>query len=129
MLAQNAVLPLWQGVLRDAAGVPIHGAGVRLKGKSGTFNTTTDTDGQFRIELIPVGQYRLSVDANHDKIQYASPINIKGTSPTVVITLSAQKGLSVTSVTEQRPSTGGEALSSQTVSILPLNRSTPAAWP
>src|SRR5213078_4512106 len=86
ILAQNAALFLWQGVLRDAAGVPIHGAGVHLKGKSGTFNAITGTDGQFRIEFIPDGQYRLSVDANHDKIQYAPPINIAGTSPTVVIT-------------------------------------------
>src|SRR6202049_107608 len=122
ILAQNAALPLWQGVLRDAAGVPIHGAGVHLKGKSGTFNATTATDGQFRIELIPAGQYQLLVDANHDKIQYASPINIAGPSPTVVVTLSAQKSLSVTSVAAQRPTTGGEELSSQTVSLLPLNK-------
>src|SRR5882762_10232758 len=122
VLAQNTALPLWQGVLRDAAGLPIHGAGVHLKGKSGTFNATTGTDGQFRIELIPVGQYQLSVDANHDKISYAAPINIAATSPTVVITLSAQKSLSVTSVTDQRPANGGEELSSQTVSVLPLNK-------
>src|SRR4030088_513224 len=122
ILAQNAALPLWQGVLRDAAGVPIHGAGVHIKGKSGTFNATTATDGQFRIELIPVGQYQLSVDANHDKISYAAPINIAATSPTVVITLSAQKSLSVTSVTDQRQASGGAELSSQTVGVLPLNK-------
>jgi hypothetical protein len=122
VLAQNTALSLWQGVLRDAAGVPIHGAGVHLKGKSGAFNATTGTDGQFRFELIPAGQYQLSVDANHDKIQYASPINIGGPSPTVVITLLAQKSLSVTSATDQRPATGGEELSSQTVSVLPLNK-------
>ena len=43
-LAQNTALSLWQGVLRDAAGAPIHGAEVHLKGKSGTFNATTGTD-------------------------------------------------------------------------------------
>jgi hypothetical protein len=122
MLAQNAALLLWQGVLLDAAGVPIRGAGVRLVGKGGTFKTTTDADGQFRIELMPAGQYQLSVDANHDKIQYASPIDIERTSPTAVITLTAQKSLSVTSVTDQHSATGGEALSSQTVSELPLNK-------
>jgi hypothetical protein len=122
VLAQNTALSLWQGVLRDAAGMPIHGAGVHLKGESGTFNATTGTDGQFRFELIPAGQYQLLVDANHDKIQYASPINIGGPSPTVVVTLSAQKSLSVTSVADQHPTTGGEELSSQTVSVLPLNK-------
>jgi hypothetical protein len=122
VLAQNTARSLWQGVLRDAVGVPIHGAGVHLKGKSGTFNATTSADGQFRFELIPSGQYRLLVDANHDKIQYAFPINIAGPSPAVVVTLSAQKSLSVTSVADQRPTTGGEELSSQTVSVLPLNK-------
>ncbi len=71
---------------------------------------------------IPSGQYQLLVDANHDKIQYASPINIAGPSATVVITLSARKSLSVTSAADQRPATGGEELSSQTVSVLPLNK-------
>ncbi len=122
ILAQNAAQSVWQGVLRDAAGLPIHGAEVYLRGKSGTFNATTGTDGQFRIEFIPVGQYQLSVDASHDKIQYAAPINIAATPQTVVITLSAQKSLSVTSVADQRPATGGEELSSQTVSVLPLNK-------
>ena len=74
VLAQNTARSLWQGVLRDATGVPIHGAGVHLKGKSGTFNATTGTDGQFKFELIPAGQYQLLVDANHDKFQYASPL-------------------------------------------------------
>ncbi|MCU1252749.1 MAG: Oar protein, partial [Edaphobacter sp.] len=121
ILAQTAALPLWQGILRDAGGVPIHGAEVHLKGKSGTFNATTATDGQFRLQLIP-GQYQLSVDVNHDKIQYAAPINMTATSPAVVITLSAQKSLSVTSVTDQRQASGGEELSSQTVGVLPLNK-------
>jgi hypothetical protein len=92
------------------------------KEKSGTFNATTSTDGQFRFGLIPAGQYQLSVDVNRDKIQYASPINIAGPSPTVVVTLSAQKSLSVTSVADQHPTNGGEELSSQTVSVLPLNK-------
>ena len=122
ILAQNAALPFWQGVLRDTAGVPIPGAEIHLKGQGRTFNATTATGGQFRIERIPAGQYRLSVDVNHDKIQYAVPINVVSTSPTVAITLSAQKSLSVTSAADLGTSTGGEALSSQTVNVLPLNK-------
>jgi hypothetical protein len=121
ILAQNA-LPSWQGVFRDAAGMPIHGAEIHLKGKGGTFNATTATDGQFRIKLIPSGQYQLSVDANHDRIQYASPITVASISQTVAITLTPQKSLSVTSMGDQHPATGGEELSSQTVSVLPLNK-------
>src|ERR1700729_1389209 len=122
ILAQKAALPFWQGALRDSAGVPIPGAEIHLKGQGRTFNAKTATNGQFRIELIPAGQYRLSVDVNHDKIQYAVPINVVSTSPTVAITLSTQKNLSVTSAPDLGTSTGGEALSSQTVSVLPLNK-------
>ena len=32
VLAQNTARSVWQGILRDAAGLPIHGAGVHLKG-------------------------------------------------------------------------------------------------
>ena len=78
MLAQNAALSVWQGVLRDAAGVPIHGAGVRLEERMEPSSDYGRAMEQFRIELIPAGQYQLSVDANHDKVQYATPINIAG---------------------------------------------------
>ena len=122
ILAQNSAQSLWQGVLRDAAGVPISGAVVRLKGKSGTFNANTTADGQFRIERAPAGTYRLSVDAKHDKLQYALPITVAASASSVVITISSQKTLSVTLVTAERAATGGEALSSQAVSELPLNK-------
>ena len=122
LLAQSAAAPVWQGVLHDAADVPIQGAEVHLKGKGGTFHATTGTDGQFRMEAVPAGQYQLSVDANHETIQYAAPINIEDTPAVVVLTVTAQKMLSVASVTEQRSATGGQALSSKTVSELPLNK-------
>jgi Carboxypeptidase regulatory-like domain len=122
ILAQNSAQSLWQGVLRDAAGVPISGAVVRLKGKSGTFNANTSADGHFRIERAPAGTYRLSVDTKHDKLQYALPITVAASASSVVIAISSQKTLSVTSVTAERAATGGEALSSQAVSELPLNK-------
>ena len=120
--AQNSAQSLWQGVLRDAAGMPISGAVVRLKGKPGTFNASTSADGQFRIERAPAGTYRLSVDAKHDKLQYALPVTVAASASSVVVTLSSEKTLSVTSVTVERAATGGEALSSQAVSELPLNK-------
>ncbi|HEY6412071.1 MAG TPA: TonB-dependent receptor [Edaphobacter sp.] len=125
ILAQNATLFLWQGVLRDTTGTPIHGAVVHLRGKGGAFNATTGDDGQFRLELVPAGLYKLSVDTDRDKVQYAHPINIASNAPAVVIALLGKEGLSVSSPTDQRSATGatgGEALSSQTVSELPLNK-------
>lgn len=121
MLAQN-VESMWQGILHDSAGVPVHGAVVHLKGKSGNFNGTTGDDGHFRLEGIAAGQYQLSVEVNHQELSYAQPINIVTASPAVVITISGKEILSVNSPAEQRTATGGEALSSQAVSELPLNK-------
>ncbi len=120
-LAQNSALSLWQGVLHDAGGAPVRGAVVHLTGKAGTLSATTGDDGQFRMELVPEGSYRLSVDVNHDKVRYARPINIAGSAPAVVIALSGPEIL-LSSSTDKQPATGGEALSSQAVSELPLNK-------
>jgi hypothetical protein len=120
-LAQNSALSVWQGALRDAGGAPIRGAVVHLTGKAGAFSATTSDDGQFRMELVPAGPYRLSVDVNHGKVHYAHPINIAGSASAVVIALSGQEIL-LSSSMDKQPATGGEALSSQAVSELPLNK-------
>jgi hypothetical protein len=46
ILAQNAAQPVWQGVLRDAAGVPIHGAGVHLVAASGARSSKEGVGGR-----------------------------------------------------------------------------------
>jgi hypothetical protein len=122
MLAQNTAPQIWQGTLRSAGGAPIHGAAIHLKNKNSQLDAATDSNGHFRFEGVAAGSYRLSVEANHRKLQYSGPIDIEGTSPSVVITLSDQGNLSVVSTADQRTGTGGEALSSKAVSELPLNK-------
>jgi len=121
-LAQGAAPIICQGVLRNAAGAPLHGVVVHLKGKNGDINAATGDDGHFRFEGIPAGLYQLSVEVNRRTVRYAQPMNLSGTASAVVLTLSDQQSLSVGPLTEQRAATGGEALSSQTVSELPLNK-------
>ncbi len=122
MLAQDTVPGAWQGVLRNNAGAPIHGAILHLKRESRSIDAATGDDGHFRFEGVADGTYQLSIEANHHTARYAQPLNLSSASSTVVITLSEQQGISVSSSVEQHAATGGEALSSQTVSELPLNK-------
>src|SRR5665213_1968473 len=122
MLAQDNAAIVWQGVLHDAAGSPIQGAAVHLKGMSRSIEATTGGDGHFRAEGVTAGSYQLSVAVDHYTVRDTRPINISDPAPTVTITLLDQQHLSVNSLIEQHTGSGREALSSQTVSELPLNK-------
>ena len=122
-MAQGGVaLSGWQGVVRNASGTPVSGAVVRLRGKSGNLDATAGADGHFLVAGATVGQYRLSVEANHRKVEYPQAIDVTAGGPAVLVTVSDQGGLSVASLVEQRAATGGEELSSEAVSELPLNK-------
>jgi hypothetical protein len=117
---QAAVLPVWQGVLRDAAGAPIAGAKIRLAGVAKA-QAVTGTDGHFQLPALAAGQYRLTVEAGGRKVQYALPIDLAPAAPPVAITLSGRGELTVAAL-KGNAATGGEQLSSQAVSELPLNK-------
>jgi hypothetical protein len=122
LLAQDTALFVWQGILHTDAGASVRGAIVHLKGKTRNIEAITGDDGHFRFEGVAAGPYQLSVELEHHTVRYAQPINISITSPEVVLTISDQQALSIGLPTEQHTATGGEALSSQTVSELPLNK-------
>jgi len=119
--AQAAVHPVWQGVLRNPAGAPIPAAKVRLASTTARAEAVTGTDGHFRLSSLPTGQYRLSVESNGRKFDYAQPIDLDVAAPAVVLTLSNRGELTVTALKGQI-ATGGAELSSQAVSELPLNK-------
>jgi len=110
----------WQGVLRDTAGAPISGASVRLSGSGVSVDATTATDGHFRIAALPGGQYHLTLETNGRKIEFAQPIDVTAASPAALLTISSRGELTVGTLTGQA-ATGGEELSSDAVSELPLN--------
>jgi hypothetical protein len=119
--AQPTAQTVWQGVLRNPAGAPIPGAKVRLAGNSAKAEAVTAADGNFRLAALPAGQYRLSVESNRRKIDYAQPIDLSGSAAAVALTLSSRGELTVAALKGQT-ATGGEELSSQAVSELPLNK-------
>jgi hypothetical protein len=119
--AQTPVQPVWHGVLRSPAGAPITAAKVRLVSAADRAEAVSQADGRFRLPALPAGQYRLVVESNGRKFDYAQPIDLDAATPAVVLTLSNRGELTVAALKSQA-ATGGEELSSQAVSELPLNK-------
>ena len=120
-LAQTPTEGTWRGVLRNAGGAPVSGAKIRLAGKGAAAEAATSADGAFRLAPLSAGQYRLTVQAQGRKVNYAQPIDVEPAAPPVALTLSERGELTVTELQGQA-ATGGEELSSQAVSELPLNK-------
>jgi hypothetical protein len=111
----------WQGVLRNEAGAPIHKAKVRLTATGAEAQAVTGADGRFRLSPLPAGSYKLSIETAKSVAIYAQPIDLAPAAPAVALTLSSRGELSLAASTGQS-ATGGEQLSSQEVSELPLNK-------
>ena len=119
--SQQAPEAVWHGVLRNPAGAPLAGAKIRLSAKGSAAQANTGADGQFRLIALPAGQYRLFVEIHGRKGEFAQPIDLAAGAPAVLITFSGRGELTVGELKGQT-GTGGEQLSSQAVSELPLNK-------
>jgi hypothetical protein len=121
---QSPAQAIWQGVLRNAAGAPIPAAKVRLTAgdaAAARAEATTAADGQFKLPSLPAGSYHLTLEADGRTIEAAQPIDLISAAPSVVLTLSARGELTI-ALLKGQAATGGEELSSQAVSELPLNK-------
>jgi len=120
-LAQGQVT--WGGTLRAAAGSPIASATVTLAGNGAKAEATTGADGRFSIGGVLVGQYKLTIEVGSNKSEFAQPIDVVVGGPSVTITVSSRGEITVAAAqAKQQAATGGEELSSQAVSELPLNK-------
>jgi len=119
--AQPPTQGSWKGVLRNPAGAPIAGAKISLAGNGNGSEATTGSDGAFTLQPLPAAQYSLTVQTKDRKIKYAVPIDLTATGAAALLTLSDRGELTVTAQHGQA-ATGGEQLSSQAVSELPLNK-------
>jgi len=119
--AQQTAQQVWQGVLRNTAGAPIPAATVRLAADGAQAQAITGADGHFRLQPLAPGRYKLAIKTEGRTIDYAQPIELASSPAPVVLTLSGRGELTV-AVLKGQTATGGEELSSQAVSELPLNK-------
>ena len=118
---QPAPQAIWQGILRDPAGAPIPGAKVRLTSSAATAEATTAPTGISISPFCLPGHTASTSAPRAARSNLTQTIDLVPTSPPVAITLSARGELTVT-VLQGQSATGGEELSSQAVSELPLNK-------
>ena len=114
----------WGGVVRNASGQPIAGGTVKLSGQEDVRTTMTGPDGSFSFLNLAPGQYALTVSSPDKEATAALSIEIPG--PAVVLTVTQQNAIAITATpiaqaTAAKATSGGEKLSSQAVSELPLN--------
>jgi hypothetical protein len=119
---QTVAMAAWQGTLHNASGAPIAGARISLTAGGANSEAVTASDGRFHVNGVPPGVYRLTIDAEGRKHEYAQPIEVVQGMPQASIELSSRGELIVAVLKDQASATGGEALSSQAVSELPLNK-------
>jgi len=110
----------WSGVLRDESGAAISDAVVRLRAGSAHLSTATDKEGHFRFPSVPADEYELAIESRGITAECGTSVPLPD-SRTAAIVLASTGALSL-SAAEPRESTGGERLSSQQVSGLPLNK-------
>src|SRR3982751_6365646 len=77
-LAQDVTASI-TGVVRDASGAVVPNATVRALnlGTNAEFTTTTNAEGQYTIRTMPVGEYKLSVEATGFRRNETSGIRLQ----------------------------------------------------
>src|SRR5215467_8396553 len=121
----------WSGALRDAAGRPVSGARLELLAGSraeAEYHSISAADGSFLFPAIRPGDYGLVVNANGRIWNAAGPVEVReGAALAAGVVLGADGAAVVESWKGAAPAgsaihgSGGERLSSEEVSSLPLN--------
>jgi hypothetical protein len=119
--AQQLSTRSWKGVLRATDGAPVKGAVIHLIGGHGELTADTQAGGSFEFPNPPLGDYQLVVVVNGVGHNYSNPVELTADLRPVAITLSQQGAVAIT-FQKTKAATGGEQLSSETVSAIPLNK-------
>ena len=124
--AQELVSHAWRGVLLDEAGAPVKGAEIHLAGPQGELVAPTAEDGSFRFAGFVADSYRLSVVIAGTTSRHAEPLQLAPASGITTVTVAKDGAVAISFGDAERTgsgaATGGEKLSSQTVSAIPLNK-------
>ena len=119
--ARPATAVTWEGRIHNTAGVPLAGAQIRLRGEGRSAQASASGDGAFRIGSLAAGHYRLTIESGGRKTDYAQFIDMQTGAKPVDIEVSDRGEITLAILNDQAGATGGEDLSGQAVSSLPLN--------
>lgn len=122
LCSQEPANQFWSGVLHNDAGASSKSSSIHLIGKSGELVSETSATGSFQFPNLAPGDYKLDVVIDGVVHHYTEPLRLKPDSPPAVVTISADGSISVAFRSGGAAKTGGEKLSSQTVSAIPLNK-------
>ena len=117
----------WSGAVGTANGQALAGATVELRGPGGVRTATAGADGKFSFEDLAAGQYSFVVRVKGRPTMTAVTVELPGAPGFVTVTdqntilLAAVQGGAATTGSAPTGATGGEKLSSESVSSLPLN--------
>src|SRR5579872_6747320 len=127
MTVRSLATPAWNGSLKDISGNLIGGATIRLQSTSGknTYLVTSTEHGEFHFGDIASGNYQLTVTQNGKTWHISNPVLIdESFAPASVIELFSPGGelrIIAGPTGSASSGTGGEYLSKEKVSSLPLN--------
>ena len=118
--AHDTTIHQWTGIVRDPAGNLIAGARITLHSANNEFAVNTRANGEYQFVSLPSGKYRLSVLYKDRHFAYSQPLElpVEGVSKIVV---QSDGGISLDLAAEPETS-GGETLSANSVSAIPLNK-------
>src|SRR5580658_7479048 len=122
LCSQELAVRSWKGELENDAGGAIKVAQIHLIGGHGELVSETDSQGRFQFPKLPPGSYQLVVVVNGVGHNSSRILNLKPDSPEAIVSLLADDSVSVTFQADTAKGTGGEQLSAQTVSAIPLNK-------
>jgi hypothetical protein len=117
----------WDGTLVDATARPASRALIELAANDHTFQATSDAAGHFAFHGLNAGTYRLSVVEHGHSIASATPIVLTAHAASAILSLSTEGAVTVAftkrdSDKDSTTKSGGEKLSSNAVSEIPLNK-------
>jgi len=110
----------WSGSVCDASGGAAAKAEVVLTGDAGRYSAVAAANGTFHFGALPRGSYQLSVQFGDRVFRLAAPLAIP-LEGTAKITLATDGSIRMDAASQTEAS-GGETLSSRSVTAIPLNK-------
>ncbi|MBV9503091.1 MAG: TonB-dependent receptor [Acidobacteriaceae bacterium] len=110
----------WNGTVRNQAGAVVTAAVVKVHSGNVALSAVTQADGTYHFPALPNGRYRLSIDLNGRSLSYSDAIDLPVPDSAEIIV--SEAGILSVKLAAKPAASGGETLSANAVSAIPLNK-------